>query len=263
MMGVIGASIADRRIERTIRCVPAKKTSPSDPAGGAAVQPPWWREPRAGRRRQPLSRDAIVEAALRVLDAEGADALTIRRLAQELDTGSASLYWHIASKDELGEVLYDHVMGQVVLPDPDPARWEDQFKDLARQVYRLMLSHKDLVRLSIGHIPVGPNMLRVMEWTLGLLRGAGIPDLAAGYAGDMLGRYLDASVLEATAAHGPDPALVGGYFASLSPEEFPNLTAMSAEMFRGSDDDRFEFGLDLLVKGLAARRSKRPARAAR
>ena len=193
------------------------------------IEPPWWRPQRPSRRRQPLSRQAIVEAAVRILDAEGVDALTVRRLGEELNTGSASLYWHIGSKEELCELVYDHVMGEVV--EPDPSRWKDQLKDLARQAYRVMLSHNDVVRLSIGRIPVGPNMLRIMEWSLDLARRAGIPDQAAAYFGDMLGRYLDASVLESSAKGGPDPALVGQYFQSLPAEQFPAIVALSGASF--------------------------------
>jgi AcrR family transcriptional regulator len=193
-----------------------------------------------------------VEAALRVLDREGADALTVRRLGEELNTGSATLYWHIGSKDELGELVYDHVMGQIELPEPDPAHWQEQFKELGRRAYKAMLDHKEVVRYSIGRIPVGPNMLRVMEWSLDLLYQAGLPDQAAAYAGDMFGRYLDASVLEATASGGPPPEMVGRYFGNLPPEQFPNMTRLSKAMFHGTQDDRFEFGLDLLVRGLAA-----------
>jgi AcrR family transcriptional regulator len=184
-------------------------------------------------------------------------------LGLEVDTGPATLYWHIASKEELGELVYDHVMGEIVLPDPDPARWQDQLKDMARQAYRVMLSHNDLVRLSIGRVPVGRNMLRVMEWSLDLARRVGIPDQAAAYFGDILGRYLDASVLEDTARGGPDPEMVGRYFQSLPPEQFPNLLALTGAMFTGDDDDRFEFGLDLLVRGLAAHAPKPTRRTSR
>jgi AcrR family transcriptional regulator len=194
----------------------------------------------------------IVEAAVRILDTEGVDALTVRRLGEELGTGSATLYWHIASKDELGELVYDHVMGEIDLPEPDPSRWQEQIRELARGTYRVMLRHNDLVRLSLGRVPVGPNMLRIMEWSLGLLRGAGIPDQAAAWFGDIFGRYLDASVLEVTAPGGPPIEQVGRYFGSLPPEEFPNMLALSGAMFVGTDDDRFEFGLDVLVRGLAA-----------
>src|SRR5581483_5119125 len=72
----------------------------------APVEPPWWRPAKSGTRtKQPLSRDAIIDAAIKVLDAEGVDALTIRRLADELGTGPATLYWHIKGKDELGELV--------------------------------------------------------------------------------------------------------------------------------------------------------------
>jgi len=235
------------------------------------VEPPWWQPAKAsGRRRQPLTRDAIVEAAVKVLDHEGAGALTVRRLAEELGTGSATLYWHISGKDELGELVYDHVMGEVDVPEPDPSRWEEQTKDLARQCYRIMLKHNDLVRLSLGRVPVGPNMLRIMEWSIDLLRQAGIPDQAAAYFGDMLGRFLDASVLDATTAGGPPIDEVAAYFRSLPADRFPNLTELSARMFGtgrdGNDnDDRFEFGLDLLVRGLAGlkERGRAPGAATR
>jgi AcrR family transcriptional regulator len=235
----------------------AMESTGSEPAvtevTASRPEPPWWRPAKPGRRRNPLSRDAIVDAALAVLEAEGADALTIRRLADELGTGPATLYWHIRSKEELGELVYDRVMGEIELPEPDPDRWQEQLKDLARQAYRVMLRHNDLVRFSIGRVPVGPNMLRVMEWSLELFRRVGVPDQPAAYFGDIFGRYLDASVLEVTTRDdGPDVEQVGQYFGSLPSDEFPNITRLTRSMFAGSDDDRFEFGLDLLVRGLAA-----------
>jgi AcrR family transcriptional regulator len=226
------------------------------------LEPPWWRPPKGRpRRRAPLSREAIVDAALAILDADGVDALTIRRLGQELGTGAASLYWHIAGKDELGELVYDRIMGEIELPEPDPARWEDQLKDLAHQAYRSMLSHNDAVRLSIGRPPAGPNTLRIVEWMLALMRGAGIPDEPAAYFGNTLGRFLDASVLEASTEAGPGNRqsdqnggdMMRDYWASLPADQFPNLTALADTTFAASDTDAlFEFGLDLLIRGLAA-----------
>jgi AcrR family transcriptional regulator len=227
-----------------------------------ALEPPWWRPPKSrGRRRLPLSRDAIVDAALAILDAEGVDALTIRRLGHELGTGAASLYWHIAGKDELCELVYDRIMGEIELPEPDPSRWEEQLKELARQAYRAMLSHNDAVRLSIGRPPAGPNTLRIVEWMLALLRGAGIPDEPAAYFGNSLGRFLDASVLEDSMAvragnadASPDDTaeMMREYWARLPADRFPNLTAVAETAFAGDADALFEFGLDLLMRGLAA-----------
>src|SRR5262245_55117448 len=226
------------------------------------LEPPWWRPPKGQTRRQaPLSREAIVDAALAILDTDGVDALTIRRLGQELGTGAASLYWHIAGKDELGELVYDRIMGEIQLPTPDPSRWEDQLKDLARQAYRAMLSHNDAVRLSIGRPPAGPNTLRIVEWMLTLMRSAGIPDQPAAYFGNTLGRFLDASVLEAASpASANDESdhdgadMMRDYWANLPADKFPNITALADTTFGGdvNADDLFEFGLDLLIRGLAA-----------
>ncbi|MBV9412603.1 MAG: TetR/AcrR family transcriptional regulator C-terminal domain-containing protein [Acidimicrobiia bacterium] len=232
----------------------------------AVVEPPWWRPAKAGTRtKQPLSRDAIVDAAIKVLDAEGVDALTIRRLADELGTGPATLYWHIKGKDELGELVYDRIMGDLELPEPDPSRWQEQLKDLARQVYRILRSHNDAARLSLGRIPVGPNMLAVMDWSMGLLLAAGIDKPVAAYIGDLIGRYLDASALDVSVAddeHRDEMfGMLQGYFAGLPAERFPHLTGLSGEMFEMDDQERFELGLEILMRGVETyARPKRPPR---
>ena len=238
-----------------------QKSDPvSSPRGGGSPRP-------RGRRRPPLSRDAIVDAALAILDAEGVDALTIRRLGEKLGTGSASLYWHIAGKDELCELVYDRIMGEIELPALDPARWSDQLKQLAREAYRAMLSHNDAVRLSIGRPPAGPNTLRIVEWMLALMRGAGIPDQPAAQFGNILGRFLDASVLETSmgarasdADASPNVAdAMRAYWSSLPVDEFPNLRALADTTFADDADGLFEFGLDLLMRGLAAYRQPAPS----
>jgi AcrR family transcriptional regulator len=227
-----------------------------------AGEPPWWRTPkRRDRARAPLSREAIVVAAVRILDREGLDAVTIRRLGEELGSGSATLYWHITGKDELFELVYDRIMGEVELPEPDPSRWQEQLKELGREAFRVMRAHNDAVRLSIGRVPVGPNMLRIIEWSLGLMRAGGVPDHVAAYFGDLFGRYLDASVLEETMSALPgDPAssvearigMLHDYFAGLPADQFPNIIAMSGAMVRGDADERFELGLEILMRGLEA-----------
>ena len=96
--------------------------------------PPWQRYPpeRTRRRgREPITREAIVDAALRLLDRDGLDELSMRRLADELDTGPASLYWHVGSKDGLLELVFDRLIGEVELPAPEPARWQEQVKEVA------------------------------------------------------------------------------------------------------------------------------------
>ena len=133
--------------------------------------PPWQRVPERarGRRRDPLTREAIVAAALKVLDAEGLDGFSMRRVAEVLDTGAASLYWHVGSKDGLLDLVMDEVIGEQVggFPDPDPERWQEQLREVAREMRETILRHRDIVRISIGRIPMGPNALRFNERVLG------------------------------------------------------------------------------------------------
>ncbi len=223
------------------------------------LEPPWWRPAKRSGRRTPLSRDAIVDAAVRVLDRHGVDGLTIRRLSDELGTGAASIYWHIAGKRELAELVYDHILGEIELPPIDLSQWREQLRASARSSFDVMRRHRDAVRLSLGSIPLGPNGLRMIEWNLALLRGAGLPDAIALFFGDLLGRYIDASVLDEQGFDDETKARfaeVVAHLSSLPADRFPNIVAtigdwgMESSIEEGTELDRFELGLDLLMRGL-------------
>jgi AcrR family transcriptional regulator len=226
--------------------------------------PPWHTPPRRTSARRPLSREAIVEAAIRVLDEDGFDGLSMRRVAAELGTGAGALYWHVANKEELLLLAFDRIIDDIVLPEPDPARWREQLREVALDMLRVMRAHRDIARFTLGRIPVGPNLVRFAEWLLALLRGAGLPDRTAAYAGDLLGLYVGGFAYEESLGlRSPDGrerppeeivAMIGDYFASLPPERFPNMTALAGELTGGTPDDRFAFGLDVIVEGLAAQR---------
>jgi AcrR family transcriptional regulator len=226
-------------------------------------EPPWQAAPRQRPARAPLSREAIVDAALRVLDREGAAGLSMRRVADELGTGPASLYWHVASKDALIDLIIDRVAGEVPLPEPDPDHWQEQARDWLLGVRRVFGRHPGVAALTLGRIPTGPNVVRWAEWTLALLRGAGIPDRIAAFAGDLLGLYLGATGYEAALPPMTSPtgeplspeetaAMVRDYFASLPADQFPNVLATLDELFGGGPDERFELGLDVILRGLAS-----------
>ncbi|MGD9696324.1 MAG: TetR/AcrR family transcriptional regulator [Thermoleophilia bacterium] len=207
-----------------------------------------------------LSRDAIVDAAVAVLRRDGVEAMSMRAVASELGAGAGALYGHVSGKEELIELLIDRVMAEIELPDPDPARWREQLKEVARRQRRLLHEFGGIARLTLGRIPVGPQMIRVGEWQLGLLRGAGLPDRTVAYAGDLLSQYVEAFAYEESLVTdnegGRRPihetvAMLRQYIASLPPERFPHLTSLSDEMTGGGPDARFEFGLDVLIRGLA------------
>jgi AcrR family transcriptional regulator len=225
-----------------------------------APEPPWRRRkgevPRADRR--PLTRDAIVEAALTLLDREGLSGLSMRRLAQELDVGAASLYWHVGDKEELLGLLLDRIVGEGKVPDPDPANWQEQAKEMAREARRLFQRHRDAAQISLGRIPAGPHSLPVLERNLAIFVAAGLPPRVIAYASDMFALYVGGFAFEESLRVPPLGDADAGidqfaeYLRSLPPDEFPTLVGLADDLTAGDADERFEFALDLLVLGLEA-----------
>jgi AcrR family transcriptional regulator len=224
--------------------------------------------PRPGRvqrrrppaRRRTLNRESIVDAALRVLDAEGLDAVTMRRVAQELDTGGASLYAHVDNKEDLIELLRDRVIAETVIPDPAPERWQEQVKECVREMRRVLVAHRDIARAMLAHIPLGANALTAMDRVLAVLRCSGLPDQVVAYAADVLALYATAVAVEESiyaANVTPEEAEryfgeLAAYMRSLPASRFPNTAALAGPLTAGDGDERFEFGLEVLVAGLAA-----------
>jgi len=202
-----------------------------------------------------------VEAALRVLDRDGLDTMSMRRVAEELGTGAASLYWHFGNKGELLDAVFDRVIGEIELPMPDRSRWQEQVKEVARGARRVMRTHRDIYKISLGRYPVGPNALAFAEGMLAILRTGGVPDRTSAYATHLLTIYVGSYALEegaGTQLSGEEMdsekmlSMIRGYFASLPAERFPNVVALADDLTAGDSDEEFELGLQLFVGGLAA-----------
>ena len=135
----------------------------SQPAPGS-VQ--WWRDRYLQRllgRGRGLSIEQICQAALRIVDEGGLQELTMRRLADELGTGPASLYRHVPSRDDLLVEVADLVLGELGAPDP-ALHWRDAVEQLAHALRRLLVGHRGLVVIS-SHAPLlGPNAMRIREF---------------------------------------------------------------------------------------------------
>jgi AcrR family transcriptional regulator len=221
--------------------------------------PPWG--PAAKPARRTITREAIVETALGVLDRDGLDALSMRRVAAEMGTGAAALYRHVANKDELLDLLLDRVIGEIEPPPPpDPERWTEQLKEVGRSVRAGMLRHRDVVRVSMGRFPAGPNGLRFAEGLLAILRAGGLPDRTAATASHLSTVIVNAFALEDLAPlGGPEAtpedvgAMLEGYVASLPADRFPNLVAVASELAADDLDTRFELLMEIFVEGLARR----------
>ena len=198
-----------------------------------------------------------------MIDRDGVDGLSMRKLAKELGTGAASLYWHVANKDELLDLVFERVIGEIEMPEPEPEHWTEQVKEVARETRGAIARHRDIVRISQGRFPVGPNALRNTEGLLAILRGGGLSDRLAVTTTHLLFIIINGFAFEEEAdeAHAGaglrDPMemgrVVSEYFASLPAGRFPNLVATADELAAADMNERFELLLDLFVDGLAAR----------
>jgi AcrR family transcriptional regulator len=244
--------------------------SQAAPRGALDPLPPPPQRPSAQRdgaprrrapRRRSLTREAIVEAALKVLDAEGLNAMTMRRVAQELHTGAASLYVHFEDKEELIATVMEHVIGELpVPPAPDPERWQEQLKESGRAIRGTLAAHSDIARAVFARIPLGENALRGMESVIGFLKAGSLPDQVVAYAADLLPLYVTAVAYEESiySQQGVSPeafaefaSQMREYFAALPAERFPNLKELAGPLTAAPrGDERFEFGMDVLIRGL-------------
>ncbi|NEW37500.1 TetR family transcriptional regulator [Nocardia cyriacigeorgica] len=132
----------------------------------------WSREPRQPRSSG-LRREQIVAAAVEILDAEGMSALSMRKLGARLDAGATSLYWYVANKDELLELVLDEFWGMVRVPEPDQMSWQEVATAFAYNLRDTMLNHPWVGGL-MGYLPsIGPNSLRLSDRLRRTFVGAG------------------------------------------------------------------------------------------
>lgn len=219
----------------------------------------WPRSRPAAQQRRTLSQDLIVDTALDLLGTGTLDTVSMRRVAQELGTGPASLYAHVRSKEELHELMLDRLLSRLPRPEPDPSRWAEQILEMARAQLRMLTSYPGIARVGLETvIPAGPNALAYGEAVLGVLRAGGLPDRVAVFAFDTLSLWCSAFAYEIgairtgevdaaeVAARGRE---IGAYMAA-RPAQFPNLLGVGQLLNEATAEERFEFALDVFLAGL-------------
>jgi AcrR family transcriptional regulator len=213
--------------------------------------------------KEPLTRDRIVDAAMQLLVDQGYDAVSMRKVAQALGTGPASLYAHVANKKELDQLLVDRAAQDMKLPEnPDPDRWQEQLKDAMREMLRVMRANPGVARAAIGQVPLGERAMLSTERILAILKAGDLPDQAAAWAVDLIPLYVTAVAFEETVQGASGwtkedierfVADLRSYFESLPPDRFPLTVALAGALTAGSTgEERFEFGLTVLTVGLAS-----------
>lgn len=208
-----------------------------------------------------LSRAAVLAAGMRLVEREGLDALTMRRLAAELGVRATSIYRYAANKDELVAALTDEVFVGLDLARYRDDDWRTSLRAMAHRLRDHLLARRDAARLVAGRFTSGPHALRAIDTLLGVLRSAGLSDRDAAYAVYMISTAILGYVAAEQTPVSPEVAAgmparrylsdIGEWLGTLPPADYPNVVDLAAELTGPDLDTRFDFLVDRLVASLA------------
>ena len=255
-----------------------RRPTPNTPATTASGAPTtdgrspslWFGAPTDDQDRRPqLTRERVVDEALAVIAHDGAQALTMRRLAARLGVVPGALYHHVRNKQQLQDLLLDGVLAEVDL-DLDPSLgWTEQLKVLAHRLRQVLEAHPGIAGILKTRDPLGPHSLALAEAFLSPLQTAGFADREAGLAFFLLLDYTigfavstpATSVNEQRVRDQAIRSQLHEFFRSLPPDRFPALVALGEHVWVDNRDERFTAGLEVLVDGLEHARNAplRPA----
>ena len=211
------------------------------------------------RRERPakpaLSREAVVAAAAEIVRTHGTEKVTMRRLAQELDTGPASLYVYVRDTAELHSAVLDVFLAEVDLtPVTTTGDWRDRVWSVLASYSALLFERPGLARAALVTHLSGPHYLALVEGLLALLALGGVPDDRAAWAVDLLLLVATASAAEQSTRHAApsasaeDDDLVAA-ITGADPAVHPRIAALGADLFSGSGPDRGRWFVDVLLAG--------------
>jgi len=209
----------------------------------------------ATNERPPLTRERILQAALELVDREGLEAVSMRRLGAALGVEAMSLYNRVAGKAEVLDGVYELVLAALP-PLRRRGDWRAVLRERGRALRAALCAHPKAIPLFATRPAVTPASLRYVEETLGVLRAAGFSPGAALVALQVLVAFVVGHTLDSYGAVDPDAASAPDY-ERLDPRAFPRVREMARRLGRRDLEREFRAGLDAMLAGLGKRRGGR------
>jgi AcrR family transcriptional regulator len=211
--------------------------------------------------RPPIPLDRIVTTALQIVDEQGADALSMRTLAQRLDSGTATLYRHFTGRADVVAHVVDRVFGSVELDTAKLATmtWQEACKAVAHSMFDALRSRPNVAPLLAEGVPIGPNAMAAREGLIAFLLGNGFPPVLAARSYATLARYILGFAIQLPNPRDGGDAGLAQVFQTLDPGQFP-ATIKVAGSLPVPLEDEFAFGLELIVDGLTKQLSRKAKR---
>jgi len=219
-----------------------------------------WPERSGGETR--IDRAEIVRVSLELLDTEGLEQFSTRRLAARLGIKSPSLYWHVKGKEELYVLVVDHVVGECELPSRRGG-WRPQLDTIGHGLRKALIAHAAAPQLLLGRPALGPNGLRLADHIIGALRDHGFGDRLAAHGYIVFLNYVVGFASQET-AFGKGPGgrdrleQVETFLSGLPADVYPDLAAVAPELTAGRFTTRFTLGLTAILDGLDRERTATP-----
>jgi AcrR family transcriptional regulator len=214
-------------------------------------------------RRKPgpeprFTREELARRALAIMDAHGSEALTMRRLAQELGMGTMALYRYFPSKNDLMDAAIEVAAPEIELPQPGAALWKQQLATLARALFRAGLRHPSVARERFERPLQSPAAMRVTDRAIALLLEAGLSKREAVAAFKALLIHTLAAAAFVAAESRPEVRQrAAARHASLPADELPAMAAVADEFTAAlGGDQAFELGLAALLDGIELRAAR-------
>ncbi|HEV7147251.1 MAG TPA: TetR/AcrR family transcriptional regulator [Pedococcus sp.] len=218
-------------------------------------------------KRPALSRQRVLEGAMRVADSGGLDSLTIRSLAQQLHVAPMAIYHYVANKDEILDGVVDLVFGEMECPSAD-GDWRTPMTRRCRSVRQVLRRHPWAIPLLQSRTAPGPATLRHLDAVIGCLRNAGFSVRLTAHAYALIDSYVYGFALSEASLpiNGPDTVaeVATSMQAQFSIGDYPHLAEFSTAHIMKPDydfGDEFDFGLDVVLDALAVQ-AKKPSKAA-
>ena len=200
-------------------------------------------------KRRPLNRRRILEAAVRYVDREGLEALSMRKLGADLGVEAMSLYNHVPNKSALLDGMVEVLLGELRVP-PENHDWEERIREGWRSFRRLAHEHPNVFPLFLTRPPNTMDGIWLIEEFVKTLRRAGFGPETTLHAFRTLSSYTFGYAMSEIRGFALEPADSRPGFQSLPPEEFPHISELRPYLQGVDHDAEFEFGLDRIFSGL-------------
>lgn len=207
---------------------------------------------RGGPTKKPLSRDVIVDEALRQLQEDGPKGMSLRKIAAALDTGPASLYAYVDDLEALHALVLDRALADVDIQAAAEAGWRENLHRVLESYAQTLSASPGLAQLAFGRIAIGPNALRIVETLLDLLAEGGVDLATAAWTVDLLILYVTAIVAEHTRRADPVSAdgPVSQAILGISEELYPRIHAARVHLLSGTPKERFAWAIEAMLNGM-------------